>query len=286
MGALTIRPLTPAMRWVFWIGCVFVLIAGFQLFVLSEHTLRFFAWTVNPPLTAAVMGAFYWTALVVAFLSLRQRDWTNARVGVPGVLLFLILSLSATLVHLDKFHLHDERLVTRLAAWFWLIIYILDPILVVLALWLQLRVPGRSSARTATLPAAYRAVLLTLGGALLGLGLALFVAPTTVASSWAWALTPLTARAVGAWSAGTGVMLGQAAWENDRHRIRPAAWGALTLGFLQLLAMARYSGQFRWEHPAAWLWLAGVIVMLGVGLYGPFIGTRASGTLAQSSGSK
>lgn len=272
------------MRLVFWIGCVFVLIAGFQLFVLSEHTLRYFAWTVNPPLTAAVMGAFFWTALVVALLSLRQPAWANARVGVPGILLFLILSLSATLVHLDKFHLHDARPETRLAAWAWLIIYILDPILVVAAFWSQRRAPGDDPARRARLPAAYRAVQTTLGAMMLGTGLALFIAPATVAPSWAWALTPLTARAVGAWSVGTGVMLGQAAWEDDWRRIQPAVWGALTLGVLQLLAIARYADQLRWGQPAAWLWLAGVVAMLGSGLYGSFAESRASRAAAEGEG--
>ncbi len=32
------RPVTAGMRAVFWIGGGFVVVAGFQLFVLSEHT--------------------------------------------------------------------------------------------------------------------------------------------------------------------------------------------------------------------------------------------------------
>src|ERR1700686_2912159 len=87
---------TPAMRVVFVLGAVFVAFAGLQLYVLAEATDRFFAWTIGLPLTAASLGAYYWTAMIVSLLSWRERQWANARVGVIGGFVFLLLTLSTT----------------------------------------------------------------------------------------------------------------------------------------------------------------------------------------------
>lgn len=38
-------------------------IAGVQLFLLSEQTETYFAWTFAAPLSAAFMGAGYWAAM-------------------------------------------------------------------------------------------------------------------------------------------------------------------------------------------------------------------------------
>ena len=81
-----------------------VLLAGVPLFVGSEQTDQYFAWTIRPPLTAAVLGALYWSAVPFVFLSAREREWANARLAVPGVLVFTTLGLIATVLHADRFH--------------------------------------------------------------------------------------------------------------------------------------------------------------------------------------
>jgi hypothetical protein len=63
--------------------------AGTQLFVLSDHTDRFFSWTIEPPLTAAFLGAAYWAACVLLAPAARAhcaaRAWwmpsRSARIG-------------------------------------------------------------------------------------------------------------------------------------------------------------------------------------------------------------
>lgn len=79
------RRVVPAMRWVFVVGSVLVATAAFQLFVLTHHTDRFFAWTIAPGLSATLPGAFYVTALVLAAGSVREHEWARTRVGVFGV---------------------------------------------------------------------------------------------------------------------------------------------------------------------------------------------------------
>ena len=75
------RRTTTGMRAVLWIGAGFVAAAGLNEYLLSSQTDRYFAWTIKLPLTAAFLGGFYLTALGMAVLSARQREWSRARVG-------------------------------------------------------------------------------------------------------------------------------------------------------------------------------------------------------------
>src|SRR5206468_10879005 len=116
-------------------------------------------WTIKVPLTAAFLGAFYWTAIPLAALSATRRTWAEARVGVPGVFVFLVLTLATTLLHLGLFHLHSDDSVARGAAWLWLVIYAGDPALVAVAWVLQSRIRGVDPPGRPSVPRWYRAVL-------------------------------------------------------------------------------------------------------------------------------
>jgi hypothetical protein len=50
-------PVTAFSRVVLFVVIVLVFLASIQLFILSEQTDRYFAWTIVPPLTAAFIGA-------------------------------------------------------------------------------------------------------------------------------------------------------------------------------------------------------------------------------------
>ena len=89
-----------------------VLLSGILLYVLSEQTDKYFAWTINPPLTAAFLGAGYWASFILEFLSAREQSWEKARIAVPAVALFTLLTLIVTLIHLDKFHLNSPVFIT------------------------------------------------------------------------------------------------------------------------------------------------------------------------------
>jgi hypothetical protein len=75
---------------------------GVFTFLLSESTDRLFAWTIKPPLTAAFLGANYWAASFLAFLSARERVWARARITYAVSVVFTSLTLLATLLHLDS----------------------------------------------------------------------------------------------------------------------------------------------------------------------------------------
>jgi len=65
-------------------------IAGVQLFILSEQTETYFAWTFGAPVSAAFLGAGYWAAMFHAYTGARSKSW----VDVYG--LFLLLGAVVT----------------------------------------------------------------------------------------------------------------------------------------------------------------------------------------------
>jgi hypothetical protein len=243
----------PSLRAFFAVAAGLALVAGVLLFVLSEDTDRFFSWTIQPPLTAAFLGAAYWAACVLLAWAARQRSWERARPAVPPVLTIAVLLLVATLVHLDKFDLDS------VFGWFWLVVYVVVPPLLIGLLWLQ---PGAQAPPRRDAPAWLRAVLGAQSLAMLAVGVALFVAPTDADSLWPWTLTPLTARAVGAFLVGFGVAAAHASAEADLGRFRGAAAAYAVLGALELVAAARYAEA---REP---LYLAFAASVLAVGAYG------------------
>ena len=276
-----VRKQVPLMRVALYTGSCLVFLAGIQLFVLTTRTDHYFAWTIANPLTAAFLGAFYWTAIPLAFLSARRRVWADARVGVPGVLVFLWATLLTTLLHLGKFHFSSPDRFAKGAAWLWLIIYSADPVLVSVALVFQLRAGGADPARAAPLSTWYRSLLVAQSLVTPAVGVILFAAPGWAAGWWPWALTPLTARAMASWLLGLGVVLATAFLENDWVRVRAATAAYAVLGILELVVLVRYGDHVSWASPGAWIYLGFVLSVLFAGGYGSWrlamIGSRRDG---------
>lgn len=266
----SVRPLTALMRWLLYAASILVFLAGFQLTVFSNQTATYFAWTISPPITAAFLGAAYWAAVPVEVLAARQTSWAQARVAVPAIWLFTTLTLVVTLVHFDKFHFSSPIASAQGAAWFWLAIYVGVPVAMLVIGWLQLRVPGGDPPHGPAPPMWMRIAVLVQGGAMLAFGVGLLLAPTVVGSIWPWALTALTGRAIGAWFVGIGFAAIHALRENDFFRIRPLGGGYTTFAILELAAIARYAGDVNWNMPAAWVYLAFLLSILPVGLFGWF----------------
>lgn len=263
------RPVIPLMRFALILGAILTFLSGVQLFVLTDRTADLFAWTIAAGSSATIIGAFYWTACCLSFLSWRRQPWARARVGVPGVTLFLWATLFTTLAHLDKFHF-TGGVSARMAAWAWLIIYIVDPVLVTIALVLQWRAAGADPARVRLLTAPYRGLLVLAAAVFAVVGLAMLFAPAAVMATASWPLTALTSRAIGSWVLAMGVVFATMAWENDVDRIRPAAVASLVLPVLVVIGIVRYWDQFSWGIAGGVL--AGLLLVVAViGVLG-FIG--------------
>lgn len=270
-----VKPLAPGMRWLLFTAAVLVLLAGLQLFVFTGRTDTYFAWTIINPLAAAFLGAAYWASVAIEALASQQPIWANARIAVPAVLVFTVLTLAATLLHLDKFHLGDPfPPATRIVTWAWIAVYVLVPLLMLIVLVTQARTPGRDPPRSAMLPGWVCGVLAGQAAALLGLGVALFSAPGQAAQLWPWQLTPLLAQATGAWLISLGVAAAHALLERDAQRLRPAAVGYVLLAVLQSIALARYPHLFRWWTASGIVYLIFLATILLTGVAGLARGAR------------
>src|SRR5512142_2887350 len=99
-----VKMVSPGLRLVLVLISLLEVVIGPLLYLFPSHTDTLFAWTILPPVTAMFLGGAYLTALVIVRLSVREKIWANERAIYPGLLLFTILTLLATLLHLDKFH--------------------------------------------------------------------------------------------------------------------------------------------------------------------------------------
>ena len=255
------------MRRLLFTASVLVLLAGIQLFVFTGRTDHFFAWTIANPLAAAFLGAAYWAAVPIEALAARQPLWANARIAVPAVFVFTVLTLAATLTHLGQLHLGAQFAVgTQIITVAWIAIYVLVPALMLVLLLRQARTPGVDPPRAGDLPAWLYVVLGVQAAVLLGLGIALFAAPGATAPLWPWALTPMMAQATGAWLISLGVAAAHAIRERDTRRLRPAAVGYILLTVLQLIALARFPGRFAWSSASGVIYLIflGTMLLAGV----------------------
>jgi hypothetical protein len=262
------RPSSPWTRRILLIASGLVFLAGVPLFILSEQTDAYFAWTINPNLTAAFLGAGYWGSFLLEFLASREGTWAKARTAVPAIFLFTVLTLVATLLHLDRFHLNSPLLTARAAAWFWVAVYAIVPPALILALFQQIRTPGRDPPRQAPMALWMHVLLAIQSGSMIGIGAALFAAPLFVAPIWPWKLTALTGRAIGAWLLGIGVFAAHMSLENDFARVRAAMMSYTALGALELIALVRFLGDADLASAGFWVYLLLLVSVLTVGAYG------------------
>jgi len=256
------------MRGILVVAAVLVFLAGLQLTVFPLRTADWFAWTIDVPMTAVFLGAAYWSSAVLEVAGARSRAWGRARLTVWTVLAFTTLTLVVTLVHLDKFHLGGEQPASaRVVTWGWIAIYAGVPVALVLALVLQARsdLPAVTPGVRRPLARGLRWMLVALATVLLGTGIALLVAPERAAGAWSWPLTPLTARAVGAWLVGLGWAAAHARMADDVERVRPVGLTAVAFVVLEAIALARFGEAVDWPTWQASAYVAGLAWIGAVG---------------------
>ena len=285
------RQTSTATRWMLVVASLLVFLAGAPLLLAADRTAKYFAWTISPQITAAFLGASYWSSGIFEFLASRERIWGRARLAVPAVLVFTILTLIVTLVHINRFHFDfpftdaDARTtdpLTVFGTWMWLAIYAGVPLAMGIILVRQARMPGDDPPAVARLGWWVRAIIITQASLLILVGTALLLVPTSVAPLWPWKLTALTARAVGAWLIGLSLTGVQALYENDRTRLGPAGVVAFTWAIAQLAIVAVFAGSIDWTRPTSGLYIAFVVTVVAIGAAAIYANVRAGRQLRSS----
>jgi hypothetical protein len=247
-----VRPYT---RVIAYVIIPFLVAAAFLLLVLPGGTEQHFAWTIEPPVTAMLLGSAYaggiWFFVQVAV----QRRWHRVRHGFPAVLVFATLLAIATILHWDRFHFGHVSFIT------WVTLYVSTPVLILIAIILNLREDdGMPEGDDVEIAAPWRYVLALVGAAASVTGLVLFIAPSLLIGTWAWDVTPLTARVVGAVLTLPGMVNVWMLWDDRWSAFRRVFQAQLTSLACILIAIVVRIGDFHWDRPSAWLFTGGIVV--------------------------
>jgi hypothetical protein len=239
-----------------------LIIAGLVLYIFSEQTETYFAWTLALPFSAAYLGAGYWSSIFHAFTGTHARAWAYVRMSMPFALTATILLAVTTFLHLDKFHLNSPLFITRSITWLWIAVYIVAPPMLIIASIIQSRLSGANAKGQNPLPAWIRIGFASLAFIALLAGLGLFIAPEDMSTLWPWTITPLAARAISAWLCAYGVACATLAIENDIKYSAGTCTSFFTFCILQFIVVARYPTAIDWTKPLA----IGYILFLLIGL--------------------
>ena len=234
-------------------------VAGPILWLFPAQTASYFAWTIKHPLTPIFMGANYFGGIGAVWAILINR-WSVARVLVPGIYVFAVTQLLATLLHIPIFNWAHP------VAWAWLFVYLTSPGAAALVYVLGQRhyQPPPAQPR---LPLIFNLGLLALAAVSLVVGVALILWPALVASAnpasvvawWPWSLTALTARVVGGWYLAAATLQLTLATQRTIDAARIGLFGLMVVTFFQMLGALRFVGAFDGPTLAAGLYLLNVV---------------------------
>ena len=263
----------PETRWVAVLVIPFLVVAFVILYLLPHETERLFAWKLQPTMSAMMLGAAYAGGIYFFTALLRSTQWHRVKVGLLPVTSFAGLLGIATILHWDRFN-HSH-----ISFYAWAGLYFTAPIIVFIV-WLRNRAQdaGAEEEGEATLPIAVRWISAVVGAITLAIGLFLFVTPAIMIQVWAWTLSPLTARVMGAMFALPGVVgLGMALdarWSAARIIVESQGFSILLI----LLAALRARAEIDWANWTSWafvLGLGGLVACLGL-LHGSMQGKRTN----------
>jgi hypothetical protein len=191
---------------------------------------------------------------------------------VLTIFVFVVLTLAATLLHINRMHFDDDfgglELLAKAAAWFWLAVYVVVPVAMAVLLVRQERAPGEDPPPRHPVPVGLRIPLGLESALLLVVGVLIYARPTTAASVWPWEMLPFTARVVAAWLVAFGLATALAALAGDLRRLRTAAIAYTVFGVLVLVAVARFPGTLDWDQPAARVFVGVAVAVVLTGAAG------------------
>ncbi len=249
--------MAPFTKWLALLILPFLVVASVLLYLLPTETELLFAWTIQPTLTAMLLGSAYLGGIWFFVHVVWQIRWHRVRHGFPSIVVFASLAGVATLLHIDRFHAGHVSFIT------WLVLYLVTPFLVLGALLANRQSDdGLAEEGDFRIPFRVRVMLGSLGVLALLVGLALFLVPQAFLSTWAWDLTPLTGRIVGAVLTLPGMVN---LWLFFDERWSAFRWiyqaQLFSLSFIALaLVFAR--GDLEWSRPAAPLFVTGIVLSL------------------------
>jgi hypothetical protein len=238
----------------------FLVVAFVILYLLPGRTAHLWAWTIPVTMTSMVLASAYLGGAYFFLRVARSRRWHEVATGFLAVTVFSGLLGIATLLHWDVF-IH-----THVAFWLWAGLYFTAPFLVIGAWLANRRYAAPVAADDVLLGRVERLVIGGVGAGALGLGILMFLAPSSMSDLWPWPLTPLSCRVVGATSCLGGA--GVASWFDPRWtsiRLMLQVEGVMLS--LMLVAAVRARHELLTGRALTWPLLVGVLAMLAGSAY-------------------
>jgi hypothetical protein len=270
----TVSLLIPSLRIMLYFSSSMVMLAGILLTLFPMDTETWFAWTINSPLSAALLGANYWGGFFLAFMAAREQVWVRARVALPGWIIFSSLTCIPTFMNLSYYHFDSWT------GWTWVILYIAIPLVFGILLFFQLRArKSPDPPRIYPLPEWLRKPFFALSLIVFVFGLALLLAPAQAAPIWPWPLTApdsykpgeikyVVEPFVAVWLITFGIVGFHSLIEDDFARIKPAMAAIAVVGACQFFSVLRFSNFLNWYTPGAWILVGIQLSFLALGTYG------------------
>ena len=252
-------PIGWPLRFWFVVELFFAISATITVAVHPADTASSFAWTIQPAVMAALIGAFYIALAPVLVLALFAKTWESVRAFVIPGMLFTFAELIVTFLHWDRFA-HGT-----LAFDIWFASYLLPPpVFLGCYLWQQRRA-GPVRPRT-PLTRSLRIALVVLGAlftveALIGL-----CYPAWFGGLAPWKITPLNARALSGYFLLLGTLMLSMARENDGDRVRLLSPFLILLLPVAAFQVSRFSEQVDWSHPRIAISIALLAVVSALGI--------------------
>jgi hypothetical protein len=259
------RP-TPETAWICAVVGAILVSGVAVLWLEPDRTADLFAWTIRPDLTPLLMGSLYGAGAYLFVCAARIDRWHRVAVAFPPIAVFTALMLTATLLHWDRFNHGDAPAAAALSFWIWIVAYALAPFAMAAIWWRNRRADdGQPEAVDTTVPAVVRAVVAAGGAIALAVGCVAFLSPTSVTEHWPWALTPLTARVLGAFLVQSGaialLLARDARWSAWRILVQTVVLGAV----LFPIGLARAWSDLDGGNPLAWLSVAALAIVVAGG---------------------
>jgi len=249
-------------RWASWIVVAVLVPALVVLWGFPGNTEDLWAWTIQPDLTQIFMGAGYGAGAYFFTRAALAPRWHAVSAGVLSAAFFAAVMLVVTLLHWDRFNHGDAPFWAAFTFYAWVVIYIAAPF-VVGGLWLrnQRTDPRRPEPGDPLVTPVVRRVAQVIAAVLGVTALVLLLRPSLAVDHGPWALTPLTARVVAAFT--SQVAFGTLLLSIDE---RWGSWRVLLQTFLVatallLVGVARAWGDLERGRASTWIFLAGLAGM-------------------------
>jgi hypothetical protein len=262
--------LWPPARWVFLPLVPLTAVFGPLLVLAPGRTAQYWAWTIQPSMSAVWVGAGYLFGACAISTMLVLNRWRTAILATIATIPFAYAMIIATLLHLDRFATGSIRF------WVWLVIYLALPVGLPVILLRNRRADPGVEPGDVLLPRWMSRTVGAVGALIAAYAVVLFLVPGPAGRLWPWPLTTLMAQVVAGWLMFFGSGAALLAVERRYRAVRAflpsvAVWFAV-LGVAALFHL----DEFTTGAAATAAYFAGVAVVVVVSVGISVLGPRAA----------